>query len=76
MNPFSSLLAPVGSGIGNVKSYSHFNDPIPPISGQSNGNSRIYGDATAATQEASINTIIQAAVAAGLDQSDKSRVRI
>ena len=68
-NPFTDLLPSRGSPYSqsSVVSWSHYNDPID---GTVAGNSHIWGDASATTQMASINAIVQAAANAGLDTHD------
>ncbi len=63
-NPFDDTLAPVAGRYkpSQVKSYSHYNDPIQTTNGQLggayNGNSRRGGDASASVQETSISALM------------------
>jgi LysM repeat protein len=45
---------------------SHYNDPIDTSDGRLAGNSRIWGDAPATTQQASIEALVNSATTAGL----------
>jgi LysM repeat protein len=57
-----------------VKSYSHYNEPIDRSAGRAAGNSRIWGDAPAETQRAAIDAIIKASKAAGLSTHETALV--
>ena len=49
-----------------VVDWSHYDDPLDTSDGRLAGNSRIWGDASAATQNASIEALINSAASAGL----------
>jgi Type VI secretion system/phage-baseplate injector OB domain/Transglycosylase SLT domain len=57
-----------------VVSYSHYNDPIDTSNGRLAGNSRVWGDAPPATQQASINALVNESKAAGLSKHDTAMV--
>lgn len=72
-SPFSTLFSPKNHvySSSQVTDNSYYDDPITfDGTGGVIGNSRISGDASAATQEASINAVIQAAASAELDAYD------
>jgi hypothetical protein len=59
-------LARKGRAYSTVSGGSHYNETIVPYGSEPTGNSRIYGDADAQTQLASMQAIIGAATTVGL----------
>lgn len=72
-DPYLSLYAKKGSRYREVVDWSHYNVPIVK-NGQMRGNSRIWGDATNATQRASIEAIRAEAKLAGMTAEQEAMV--
>ncbi len=61
-------------GYKEVKSHSHYNDPIERTQGRPAGNSRRWGDASPAVQEQVIQALIESSQQHGLNTSDTARI--
>lgn len=72
-DPYLNLYAKKGSAYQNVVEWSHYNSAIVN-NGQLRGNSRIWGDATKATQRASIEAIRAEAKLAGMTAEQEAMV--
>jgi len=72
-DPYLSLYAKKGARYREVVDWSHYNAPIVE-NGQMRGNSRIWGDATNATQRASIEAIRAEAKLAGMTAEQEAMV--
>lgn len=72
-DPYLSLYAKKGAKYKTIVEWSHYNAPIVE-NGQLRGNSRIWGDATQATQRASIDAIRAAAKLAGMTSDQEAMV--
>jgi putative chitinase len=72
-DPYLNLYAKKGAKYKTVVEWSHYNAPIAE-NGQLRGNSRIWGDATQATQRASIDAIRAAAKLAGMTADQEAMV--
>ncbi|MFQ6551056.1 transglycosylase SLT domain-containing protein [Aestuariibius insulae] len=72
-DPYVSLYAKKGAKYKTVVEWSYYNAPIVE-NGQLRGNSRIWGDATQATQRASINAIRAAAKRAYMTADQEAMV--
>jgi putative chitinase len=57
-----------------VADWSHYDDPLDTSNGRLAGNSRIWGDASAVTQNASIEALINSAASAGLTNHQTAMV--
>lgn len=72
-DPYLNIYAKKGSPYRKVAKWSHYNSTIAN-NGQLRGNSRIWGDATQATQRASIEAIRAAAKLAGMTAEQEAMV--
>ena len=72
-DPYLNIYAKKGSPYSKVVKWSHYNAAIVN-NGQLRGNSRIWGDATQATQRASIEAIRAGAKLAGMNAEQEAMV--
>jgi len=75
MGAYDSIMATNRKkGYQEVKSHSHYNDPIERTQGRPAGNTRRWGDASPAVQEQVIQALITSSQQHGLNTGDTARV--